>query len=110
MQHNFSLSKPYGLANQNLCYILIDKSWRKAQRMFLRMVGEYGPYKNMRLNYLSEFKINVLDSAVSILKSVINMLRFLTARVSFKPCAARGDIVTSCGQCRLRSDCTKRAI
>ena len=43
MWHNFRLAKSYGLANQKLCHILICKSWRKRQRMFLRMVVEYGP-------------------------------------------------------------------
>ena len=32
--------KPNGLTNQKSCYIPICKSWRKSQRMFLRMVGE----------------------------------------------------------------------
>ena len=45
MKHNFWLAKPYGLANQKLCYIQSYKSWRKRQRMFLRIVGEYGPRK-----------------------------------------------------------------
>ena len=31
-------------ANQKLCYIQIDKSWRKRQRMLLGMVGEYGAW------------------------------------------------------------------
>ena len=44
MQHNFLLAKPYGLANQKLCYIPICNSWRKRQRILLRMVGEYGPW------------------------------------------------------------------
>ena len=34
----------YGLANQKLCYIPISKFWRKRQRLFLRMVGEYRPW------------------------------------------------------------------
>ena len=41
MQHNFWLAKPYDLANQKLCYIQIDKSWKKKTKMLLRMVGEY---------------------------------------------------------------------
>ena len=44
MKHNFWLAKPYGLANQKLCYIQSYKSLRKRQRMFLRIVGEYGPW------------------------------------------------------------------
>ena len=43
-QHNFWLAKPYGLANQKLCYIQIYKSWRKRQRTFLEMFGEYEPW------------------------------------------------------------------
>ena len=41
------MAKPYGLANQNLCYIQmllnVEKTWRTRLRTFLRMVGEYGP-------------------------------------------------------------------
>ena len=37
------MAKPYGLANQKLSYISICKTWRKIQRMFLRMFGEYEP-------------------------------------------------------------------
>ena len=37
------LYKPYGLANQKLCFIQIYKAWRKRQRMFLRLVAESGP-------------------------------------------------------------------
>ena len=51
MKHNFWLAKPYGLANQKLCYIQSYKSWRKRQRMFLRIVGEYGP-RNQSLDIL----------------------------------------------------------
>ena len=40
------MGKPYGLAIQKLCYIPICKSWRKRQRMFLRMVGEYETWSN----------------------------------------------------------------
>ena len=43
MQHNFLLAKPYSLANQKLCYIQIRKFLKERQRIFLRMVGEYGP-------------------------------------------------------------------
>ena len=39
------MAKPYGLANQKLCYIPICNSWRKGQRMFLKMVGENGPWQ-----------------------------------------------------------------
>ena len=38
------MAKPYGLANQKLCYISIFKSCRKSQRMFLGMVGECEPW------------------------------------------------------------------
>ena len=37
------MAKPYGLADQNLCYIPVCISWRQRQRMFLRTGGEYGP-------------------------------------------------------------------
>ena len=30
-----------GLANQKVFYIQIYKSWRRRQKMFLRMFGEY---------------------------------------------------------------------
>ena len=32
------------VANHKLCYIQIHKAWRKRQRMFLRMPGEYGSW------------------------------------------------------------------
>ena len=39
------MARPYGLANQMLCYIQIYKIFEeKDKRMFLRMVGEYGPW------------------------------------------------------------------
>ena len=44
MYYNILLAKPYGLANQMLCYISICGSWRKRQRIFLRMLGEYCPW------------------------------------------------------------------
>ena len=34
MLHNFWLAKPYGLANQKLCYIPIDKSSRKRDKEY----------------------------------------------------------------------------
>ena len=37
------MAKPYGLAKQKLCYIQIYITWRRRQKMFLRMIGEYGP-------------------------------------------------------------------
>ena len=43
MLHNFWLAKPYGLANQKLCYIKNYLSLGKRQQMLLRMVGEYVP-------------------------------------------------------------------
>ena len=38
MKHNFWLAKPYGLANQKLCYIQIYKVLEKKTKNFL----EYG--------------------------------------------------------------------
>ena len=63
MKHNFWLAKPYGLANQKLCYIQICKSWRQRQRMFLRMVGEYGPWwvgATRTYTHMKEFFKNLL--------------------------------------------------
>ena len=55
MKHKFSLAKPYGLADQNLCYIqTLKKSLRKRQRMFLGVVGEYGSRK-YSLNILGPY-------------------------------------------------------
>ena len=42
--HNFLFAKPYALANKKLGYFQkFTKSWRKTQRMFLRMEDEYRP-------------------------------------------------------------------
>ena len=57
------MAKPYGLANQKLCYIPVCKSWKKRQRMFLRMVCDiqvehYGlPFLKVQdvLNYTSKY-------------------------------------------------------
>ena len=35
--------KPYGLANQRCVTFKFTKSWRRRQRLFLRMFGVYGP-------------------------------------------------------------------
>ena len=44
MQHDFWLVKPYyGLANQKLLHSDLQNIREKAKKMFLRMVGEYGP-------------------------------------------------------------------
>ena len=47
MQHNFWLAKPYGLANQKLCYIQMlldrDKSGEQDWERSKRMVVEYRP-------------------------------------------------------------------
>ena len=42
MQHKFWLAKPYGLANQQLCYIQIHRIWRQI-RIFFRILGENEP-------------------------------------------------------------------
>ena len=34
MFHNFWLAKPYGLANQKLCYIQIYKTWEEHKECF----------------------------------------------------------------------------
>ena len=44
MQHNFWLAKPYGLANQKLCYSQIwNKDLGEKEWTLWKMVDEYGP-------------------------------------------------------------------
>ena len=54
------MAKPYGLANQKLCYIQIYKMLEKRQRMLLRMVGEYESKFCSLLFFQLLFPINVL--------------------------------------------------
>ena len=43
-QHKKGIQNPlFPLCYTTMCYIQIHKSWRKRQRVFLRMVVEYGP-------------------------------------------------------------------
>ena len=55
-----ALGKPYGLANQKLCYIQmllnIENIWRARLRTFWRMVGQYGPRFTATLVNIKSYK------------------------------------------------------
>ena len=80
MKHNFWLAKPYGLANQKLCYIWIYKSCRKRQnglenswwtwtQVFpsygiIDPVFEYTSITNLKLTWPQLLKVSFCDIAV----------------------------------------------
>ena len=65
MQHSFWLAKPYGLANQKLCYIPIYKSWRKGQIIFVRMVDEYEPRTTYKVSLIFDIHDHISQNICS---------------------------------------------